>query len=394
MQNNPTIQLDRIYFKDNHQIKIIFPYNDNLLKVIREIPEAKWSKTLSCWYILNTPENLKLIFNKFKNITKIDSKLLFKKTDVKDFPKKRIRNLTAKNRATLNQFFKYLRGKRYSKSTIDVYTQLVADFVEYYNDKNLALLNNKDVERFIEDIYIKKNYSISTQRQFISGLKLFIVFIEDININNLELVRPKKSKKLPTVLSYQELIRLLQVTKNIKHRTILALLYSSGLRISEVLNLKINHIEFSRKQIFVNNGKGRKDRYVTLAESVIPLIENYLVTYTPKLYFFEGEQGQQYSDSSVRKFLKKSCQLAHITSNVSPHTLRHSYATHLLEQGVGIRHIQELLGHAKPETTMIYTHVARKDLLSIKSPLDNAIAQLKKLNSATNVPNIPNKFTG
>ncbi|MDO5968324.1 tyrosine-type recombinase/integrase [Flavivirga aquimarina] len=128
----------------------------------------------------------------------------------------------------------------------------------------------------------------------------------------------------------------------------------------------------------MKNAKGRKDRYVTLAESFMPLLFNYLNTYTPKVYFIEGRNGSAYSASSIRKFLGQSCKVTNLKINVTPHTLRHSYATHLLENDVGIRHIQELLGHSKTETTMIYTHVTRKDLVSIKSPLDHAINQLKE----------------
>ena len=192
------------------------------------------------------------------------------------------------------------------------------------------------------------------------------------------MTRPKKSRVLPTVLSQEEVINILRYTKNLKHRAILALLYSSGLRIGEVLNLKIEHFLIDRKQLLIKNAKGRKDRYVTLAESFLPLLFNYLNTYTPKVYFIEGQTGGKYSASSIRKFLAQSCKVARIKTHVTPHTLRHSYATHLLENGVGIRHIQELLGHSKPETTMIYTHVTRKDLVNIKSPLDHAINQLKE----------------
>jgi len=174
------------------------------------------------------------------------------------------------------------------------------------------------------------------------------------------------------------MISIIQHTKNLKHRAILALIYSAGLRISELLNLKLEHIQIQRKQLLIKNAKGRKDRYVTLAESFMPLLHNYLITYRPEIYFVEGTKGKPYSASSVRKFLFRSCKSAYIRRTVTPHTLRHSYATHLLESGVGLRHIQELLGHSRPETTMIYTHVARKDLLDIQSPLDSAIKQLTK----------------
>ena len=158
----------------------------------------------------------------------------------------------------------------------------------------------------------------------------------------------------------------------------MALLYSAGMRISEIIQLELRHIDIDRRQINIKQAKGRKDRNVMLAESFIPLLGNYLATYRPKKYFIEGVNGTLYSPTSIRAFLKKSCKRAGITKQVTPHTLRHTYATHLIENGVGLRHVQELLGHSKPETTMIYTHVAQKDLLSIKSPLDTAVSKLLK----------------
>lgn len=163
----------------------------------------------------------------------------------------------------------------------------------------------------------------------------------------------------------------------------MALIYSAGLRISELINLELRQIDVDRRQIIIKNAKGRKDRNVILAKSFIPVLNNYLNTYRPKVYFTEGKIGGKYSPESIRAFLKRSCQAAKISKNVTPHTLRHSYATHLLENGIDLRYIQELLGHAKPETTMIYTHVAKKDLLQIESPLDIAfktIVETKQFN--------------
>lgn len=254
----------------------------------------------------------------------------------------------------------------------------MADFLEYKKDTPLNLLLTRDVERFAEDFLAPRHYSISTHRQFISALKLFIKLYPETKIDSLELERPKRSKILPTVLSPEEVIDLIRCTKNLKHRAVLGLIYSSGLRISELLNLELTHINIDRRQLLIKNSKGRKDRYVVLSEGFLPLLTNYLVSYAPERYFVEGQKGKTYSASSVRKFMQRACKSAKIHKRVTPHTLRHSYATHLLEQGVGLRHIQELLGHARPETTMIYTHVAKKDLLDIRSPLDTILLSLTK----------------
>ena len=194
-------------------------------------------------------------------------------------------------------------------------------------------------------------------------------------INPEKLQRPKRDKKLPVVLSMEEVLRLLEVTKNLKHKTIIAMLYSCGLRVGELIAVELSCFDFHRKQLHIKMAKGRKDRYTTIAESTYPLLRQYFRAYRPKKYLIENPKGGKYSSASIRSFLKQSCKLARITKHVTPHTLRHSYATHLHENGTGLRYIQELLGHSKPETTMIYTHVSTRDVHDIKSPLDVALEQ-------------------
>jgi site-specific recombinase XerD len=371
MKKLPEIRLTSIYHRREHQLLITFPYNEKIISLVKSIHGTKWSHSNKGWYLKNTKENLQTIQTLFKGICTI------KRANLEP-QKKSNRKLTEDNKNTLNSYYTYLKGKRYSKSTVETYTYLVADFIEFKQNKSISELNNRDVEVFIETVYLKRNYSISTQRQFISALKLFVTFIDNTSINNLELTRPKKSKILPTVLSQEEVLLLIQVTKNLKHRAIIALLYSAGLRIGELISLQLKDIDIERRQLFVRSGKGRKDRYVILADSFLPLLNNYFMTYKPSIYFVEGPKNKPYSASSIRKFLHTSTKLSQITKKVTPHTLRHSYATHLLENGIGLRYIQELLGHAKPETTMIYTHVAKKDLLDIKSPLDIILLSLSK----------------
>ncbi|MDP5105369.1 MAG: site-specific integrase [Polaribacter sp.] len=329
---------------------------------------------MKSWYLDFSEENIQLVAKTFKDITTINSTKLPKKTLFK-------RNLTAEEKTLLNNFYSYLKGKRYSESTLQTYTFFVADFINFHTKKALDELTNRDVELFIESVFIERNYSVSSQRQFVSALKLFTQFCPQTKINDLVLERPKRSRKLPSVLSQEEVLSIIQSTQNLKHKAIIALIYSCGLRISELINLKLADFHIERKQLIVKNGKGRKDRYVSLADSFLPLLTNYYHSYKPKIYFVEGQNEGKYSAESVRQFLRKSCLNANIKKNVTPHTLRHSYATHLLENGVDIRYIQSLLGHAKPETTMIYTHVKRKDLMDIQNPLDIA---LQKLNNRDN----------
>tara|TARA_B110000208_G_scaffold3257_1_gene4338 strand:+ start:2893 stop:4053 length:1161 start_codon:yes stop_codon:yes gene_type:complete len=369
----PTINISTGLHRNNSVFFLRFYFNDLIIEKLKSI-SASWSQTKKCWCLKNSEENLALILELFKDVTKVDVSKIPKKTRFK-------RDLTTAEKKILNNFYLFLKGKRYSQSTIQTYTVFVADFINFHTKTPLEELTNRDVELFIETVFIERNYSVSSQRQFISALKIFTVFYPQIKINNLSLERPKKSRTLPSVLSQEEVLRIIQYTQNIKHRAILTLLYSCGLRIGELINLKLEDFHVERKQLIVKKGKGRKDRYVSLADSFLPLLSNYYLSYKPTIYFVEGQNGGKYSAESIRSFLRKSCKKAGIRKLVTPHTLRHSYATHLLENGVDLRYIQTLLGHSKPETTMIYTHVQRKDLMEIQNPLDVALQKFNKINN-------------
>ena len=373
----PTILLKKVLHRKEVQLLLVFSYNDFLISKIRAQKTFTWSKTLRGWYANYSNELIENLKKDFLNEAtfKLDGSI-YKPLEVKKPKENRI--ISDQNKDIIRLYVKYLNGKRYSESTVKTYFTFLADFFHYIKDKPIINLTNRDVELFIEDVFVPKQMSISSQRQLISAIKLFKAFYPECNIEEIKLTRPKKSKILPTVLSKEQIIDILRCTKNLKHRAILAMIYSAGLRISELLNLRLNEIDVDRRQILVKNSKGRRDRNVILAESFIPLLLNYITSYNPKVYFVEGINEEKYSAESIRAFLRRSCALAKITKRVTPHTLRHSYATHLLENGIDLRYIQELLGHAKPETTMIYTHVSKKDLLKIESPLDLALKGMTK----------------
>lgn len=373
----PLISANKQLHKKEPVLVLSFKYHQPVIDKIRALRTYTFSRSLRSWITPFSNKKLSEIQELLKEdaIFKLDNSLFH---PIKN--EKKAREINDDNKAIIRSFVKYLKGKRYSESTIKTYFTFIADFIDYVQPKPINELKIRDVELFLENVFVPRKYSISSQRQFISALKLFISFNPDCQIDSLTLDRPKKSRILPTVLSQEEIIRLIQVTKNLKHRAIIALLYSSGLRIGELTKLELRDIDIERRQIIVKNGKGRKDRFVVLANAFLPLLQNYLVTYKPSYYFVEGQGSINYTESSIRKFLSTSTKLAKIEKRVTPHTLRHSYATHLLENGVGLRHIQELLGHAKPETTMIYTHVAKKDLLEIQSPLDTILLSLEGKN--------------
>jgi site-specific recombinase XerD len=182
--------------------------------------------------------------------------------------------------------------------------------------------------------------------------------------------RPRKDKKLPLVLSKEHILQIIENTNNIKHRCIVSLLYSSGLRRSELINLKISDIDSSRMLIRVQDAKGSKDRYSLLSNTALKDLRAYYKQWKPKVYLFESPKGEKYSPNSVGKIVTNAAIKAGINKRVSPHTLRHSFATHLLENGTDLRYIQLLLGHSSTKTTEIYTHVAKSSFNSIKNPLD------------------------
>ncbi|MDT0293956.1 tyrosine-type recombinase/integrase [Mesonia ostreae] len=381
------IILDSFLLQEALQIGVRFSTFDHRLKQLtKKILHIKWSAAHSAYYIPYSKENQFFLFKyfneagcyvdyeKMKNV----KKLLPRKRELKrKFASVSKTDLDQDQVIELKKFVSYLRGKRFSESTVRSYYGFLLKLV-VYSEKPANSLTYRDMELFLEKVITKQGYSVSSHRQCVSALKHFSNLFEVEGIENLENLRPRKSRLLPTVLSQEEVIRILQVTKNLKHRFILALIYSSGLRIGELLAMKVAHIDVERKQICIVSGKGRKDRTVILAESMVALFYNYVNTYLPDNYLIEGKNGGEYSPSSIRAFLKKSCKYAKILKRVTPHTLRHSYATHMLEDGVDLRYIQSLLGHSRPETTMIYTHVSKKDLLRIKSPLDTAVLHLKE----------------
>lgn len=368
------VSLAPLLHREEWQIAIKFPFDQEIRSLLIREKIVKWSRTHGCYYSAYTQENKQLLYtrlrtqNIFVDYTALQNFTLPRKQEarvVKPAPQ-----FTRIQKKVLHEYVAYLRGQRLSESSVRTYYNFVLKLVDFIDEKPFAELKHRDIELFIEQRIAAENYAISTHRPCISAIKHFLELYNCGNIETKDIFRPQKSRYLPTVLSKEEVIMLLRATRNLKHRATLAMIYSGGLRIGELLELKLTQIDVLRRQIVIKNSKGRKDRVVVLAESMLPLLNNYLTTFKPQFYFAEGPGGGPYSAQSIRAFLQISCRLAGIRKKVTPHTLRHSYATHMLENGIDLRYIQELLGHSKPETTMIYTHVSRKDIMKIESPLD------------------------
>jgi len=263
--------------------------------------------------------------------------------------------------------------QRYSKSSINNYKSAVKSFLEIADNKydNPNLVSDEDIEKYIHWKIEKYDISASYQRMIVASLDKFYKLIYNRNLNVSHLYPSRKRTSLPKDISPQQVKNMIVNTKNIKHKCIIELLYSCGLRLNELINLKIQHIDSERMRILVENAKGGKDRYVMLSDTLLQDLRKYWDMYRPENYLFQGQNNMKYSDKSVQNVVKNAALKSGIKQKVSPHILRHSFATHLLENGTDIRFIQELLGHKSIKTTEIYTHVTDISKSNIRSPLDD-----------------------
>ena len=267
-----------------------------------------------------------------------------------------------------------LRVERYSPRTVKSYLNHLKIFFLHHAESRLEDINTALISQYIVSRVAAGRYSESTQNQLLNALKFWLEKVEGREKAFYQL-RPRRKKQLPNVLSRREVEQLLAATPNLKHRCILMTIYSGGLRLGEVCRLRLVDIHTDRGLIFVGCSKGKRDRYTTLSQSLLEELRRYYKVHRPKYWLFEGRDGGRYSPRSVQAILRRSVAASGVNPLATVHTLRHSYATHLLESGTSLRHIQELLGHASSTTTEIYTHVTRRDLSQIVSPLDSLGAE-------------------
>ncbi len=244
------------------------------------------------------------------------------------------------------------------------------DFVVMFRKQKLSEVSKEQINSYILWLIRKKNISESQQNQRINAIKFYYEKVLEKPKQYYAIERPRKTKQLPKVLSENEILSILKATQNIKHKAILGTIYSAGLRRSELVNLRIQDVQFDKNMLFIRAAKGKKDRTSLLSSSLSVVLHKYMQQCKPNYWLFEGVNRSKYSASSIARILHSSSQKAGIQKRVTPHMLRHSFATHLLEQGVDIRYIQTILGHESSKTTEIYTHVSTKSLAKIKSPLD------------------------
>lgn len=271
-------------------------------------------------------------------------------------------------------YLELLLRKRYSQSTINTYTNYFLQFMGYFNNQELKTITHQQINVYILKLIEFKKISSSQQNQRINAIKFYYEKVLGRKREYFHISRPRKESSLPTILTLEEVDRIIKLTKNQKHKCIIMTIYSGGLRRSELINLKVVDIDSQRMLIKVCRAKGKKDRLTLLSEKLIIELREYYKEYQPKIWLFEGQDGGQYSATSIEKIFREAINRAHIRKHVTPHSLRHSFATHLLEQGINLRYIQVLLGHSSTKTTEVYTRVASNALMKIKNPLDQLVS--------------------
>lgn len=341
-------------------------------QILQEVTIADWNDKVKRWVIDYQPEyieQLQLIFNiRYDKCSDIIPNYFENNTKLPII--KKISSLTTLQE--IEKFKMWLRSKRYSENTVKTYSEALKSFLDYFEEKPISEINNDDIILYNNEYILKNNLSSSYQNQVTNAIKLYFRTIRETKIEFEKIHRPKQEKLLPNVLSKEEIKSILQAHSNIKHKTMLSLIYSCGLRRSELLHLKPTDIDSKRNIVIIRQSKGKKDRITPLSPKILKLLRDYYKVYKPKIYLFEGQnKSERYSEKSLENVLKQALTKCNIIKPVSLHWLRHSYATHLLESGTDLRYIQELLGHNSSRTTEIYTHVSTKSIQQIKSPFDD-----------------------
>jgi integrase/recombinase XerD len=368
------ITIEPMRHKGEDRVKLIFPYDDVLLGMVKKIPGSAWSRTMKCWHIPDGPDTLNYILKIFKGIAWIDYTAFKNKPESKKGTGVSLVLVPAavEDHAMIGELKRWMEYKRYSPSTIKTYIGAALVFIRFIKPKAIAEANNDDVVRFTNEYILANKLSASYQNQAINAIKLFFREVLKSKIVVDEIERPRSEHRLPNVLSKEEVKAILQAPSNIKHKAMLSLIYACGLRRSELLNLKLADVDSKRGLLIIRQAKGKKDRVAPLPEKIVVILREYYITSKPENWLFEGQvKGERYTETSLQEVFKSALRKTGIRKSASLHWLRHSFATHLLENGTDLRYIQEILGHKSSKTTEIYTHVTNKNIQRIKSPFED-----------------------
>lgn len=314
------------------------------------------------WSLVNTKENWELLQRVYTGKFEIKQDEKKVSTPVKALNEQSIQVL-----ADLEQ---KLTLKAYSPSTIKNYASSLSQFLGFFESRNLKDINKEEIEAFVYHQITKYKISESAQNTLINAIKAYYEHVLGRERTIYEIQRPKKSITLPNILSQEEVKAILQSVDNLKHRAILMLIYSAGLRISEAIKLRNRDIHSDEGYIFIKGAKNKKDRKTVLSPVLLVLLRQYYKVYKPSYWLFEGQEGGQYSTTSIQAVFRRAVEKSNSNPWATVHTLRHSFATHLLQKGTNLRYVQALLGHESSKTTEIYTHVLSISNKNVQSPLD------------------------
>lgn len=335
-------------------IWISFPYQQELVNHLKSHTQARWSATNKKWHVPDVAF--------YRDLFVLEPKY---------YGKSALTAIHPVNQNALDRYIEQLQLKGYSPNTIRTYVTEFSQLLKIIKSFPVNYLSAEKLRSYFLYCINELKLSESIIHSRMNAVKFYFEQVLNQEKLFLEIPRPKKPSTLPKAISTQDIKKMLDTIENSKHTLLLKLCYGMGLRVSEIVNLKITDIDSKRMQVLVNQGKGKKDRYVNLPESILNELRAYYIEYKPKNFLFEGRYGDQYSIRSVQAVFKNAMKKARINKKVGIHSLRHSYATHLIEQGTDIRFVQELLGHKDIKTTMIYTSLTDQTKRNIKSPLDN-----------------------
>ena len=399
-----TITLKPINHKQQECIGIYFSNLPVLNEAVKKVPGCHWTRTFKCWQLPLSKDGYTLIASAFKEIAQIDNTALraylVEKKKITPPGKaslpKIANELTVKapvlqqakparrpanpktpvvihsiNAHILPKMRELLILKGYSDKTETTYLNEMSQLLQLMGNKSADLLTPDMIKRYLVYCFEKLGLEENTLHSRINALKLYYEQVLGREKFFWEIPRPKRPFLLPKVISEEKILEGLLAVRNLKHRAILLLAYSAGLRVSEAVSIKITNINSDRMQIFLEAAKGKKDRVVTLSSTILILLREYYKIYKPKEWLFEGQKkDEHYCSRSAQKIFKDAYKRMSLPPNCSFHSLRHSFATHLLENGTDITYIQKLLGHNDIKTTLRYTHVTNRDASKVESPLD------------------------
>ena len=351
------------------RLKLIFGFDNALRLLIKSYPYHSWDAQNKWWTIPFSEKyvnEIQLLAHErglnFSYEEELPGSAGIKRMTAFDIPN---------YRECPQEMILKLKEIRYSDNTIKIYKSSFEEFINYYHKFDINKIDETQIISFLRYLVIERKVSTSYQNQVINAIKFYYEKVLGGQRKFYFIDRPKKERALPTVLNDQEVISLFKHVENIKHKCILMLAYSAGLRLGEIVRLKLVDFDRERMQIRVVQSKGKKDRYAKLSTRFLAVLDAYTAKYRPKEYVFEGAKGEDYSPSSIQNIIKAVSQKAGIQKRTTMHTLRHTFATHSLENGVDLRYIQSMMGHENSKTTEIYTHITTKGFDQIKSPLDN-----------------------